>query len=61
MYIYKVYDYNQQFTYLLTKLIHYEKESIFFDDDAFARFYWRGEGRGSYHWRWYGYDLLWPV
>jgi hypothetical protein len=25
-----------QFTYLLTKIIHYEKESIFFDDDALA-------------------------
>ena len=33
-----------QFTYLLTKIIHYEKESIFFDDDAFARLYGCGKG-----------------
>ena len=33
-----------QFTYLFTKLIHYEKENIFFDDDAFACLYGRGKG-----------------
>ena len=41
-----------QFTiYLLfTKIIHYEKESIFFDDDAFACLYGRGKGGDHRDW-----------
>jgi hypothetical protein len=46
-----------QFTYLLTNSIHYEKESIFFDDDAFACLRWRSESRGGYHWRRNEHDL----
>ena len=37
-----------QFTYLLTNSIHYEKESIFFDDDALASRFWFCESRGDY-------------
>ena len=45
---FKIKQFNQ-FTKLLTKFNSLEKESIFFDDDAFARLCWRGEGGCSYH------------
>ena len=41
---------NLLFTYLLINSIHYEKESIFFDDDAFARLCGRGESGDCSDW-----------
>ena len=42
-----IHENSYQSTYLLIKSIHYEKESIFFDDDARARLYGRGACAGS--------------